>query len=323
MPEDKPVKNIEDYLRERDRIDETIQREFLRELTVMFSDICDYTAMTERYGTLKSRAIVQKHNDMLFEVIRKNGGKPVKTIGDAVIAVYETPEEGVQAAIDMHRRLQDYNRTGVEWPIRVKIGLNLGPVLMEENDVNGDPVNVAARIQGKAGKDEILISRNIYDRIRSGDVTGFPCRYHGSFELKGKTLPRELYRVFWKPGEETGEKEPVLRSVDVESPEEASADLLYIEVRREKEQIRISAHEPSPGQTHTVRQYVEFPLSGKALDRMCAEIADLLNQANRKGRSSPDVTGPIIALKRILLQQNLYGLKSLPHPGHHLDGIKP
>ena len=151
--ENSPSKTIEQFLREREQIDSILQKEFKKETTILFTDICGYTEYMEKRGDLSGRAMLQKHNDILFPIIEKYDGVIIKTIGDAVMATFSTPLAAVKGASEIQDSLCRHNlKVGVEDRIHIKIGVNTGDALMDGGDIFGDAVNVAARIQSKAGK---------------------------------------------------------------------------------------------------------------------------------------------------------------------------
>ena len=148
-------KSIDEILRERERLTQVIEEKFKQEVTILFTDICGYTKYMETKGDISGRNMLQKHNDIVMPLVDQHNGVVIKTIGDAIMATFEDSLEGVKAAVGIQKGLSEYNRkTEVSNRIHVKIGVNTGDVLVDEGDVFGDAVNVAARIQGKAGKDD-------------------------------------------------------------------------------------------------------------------------------------------------------------------------
>src|SRR5262249_18714129 len=97
-------------------------------VTVLFSDIKGSTAYFENYGDAQGLAMVQRHNSLLFPVIEDCGGRVVKTIGDAIMAVFADPRGALQGAIAMQRVMEgDRINNPVEEQIRIKVGLHTGP----------------------------------------------------------------------------------------------------------------------------------------------------------------------------------------------------
>ena len=76
-------------------------------MTVLFSDIKGSTAYFEQHGDVEGLAMVQRHNDLLFPCVENNHGRIIKTIGDAIMALFDNPVDAVKAAAQMQRSLFD------------------------------------------------------------------------------------------------------------------------------------------------------------------------------------------------------------------------
>jgi class 3 adenylate cyclase len=134
----------------------------LRNLVFLFSDLVGSTAMYERIGDAPAFALVRDHFDLLKEIYLSQQGSLVKTIGDAVMAVFRHPEQALLAAVQMHERIAMIRDRQKGEPLSLRIGLHQGPcIAMEANglvDYFGTTVNLAARVQGQAGPGEIALS---------------------------------------------------------------------------------------------------------------------------------------------------------------------
>ena len=169
---------------------------FRRDITVMFTDIKGSTAYFEKYGDLAGVMMVHTCNELLRERIEKNHGVFVKTIGDAVLATFEDPKDSVLAAIDMQQALRSRNEgRGEKDQIHIRIGLNYGSGVVKTNDVFGDVVNVASRVESAAQPDQILMSDTVNQRVTHLDL--FKIVHVGRFSLKGKEGASELFEVLW------------------------------------------------------------------------------------------------------------------------------
>jgi class 3 adenylate cyclase/tetratricopeptide (TPR) repeat protein len=192
---------IELLLRERHKVDEQLRQKYARNVTIMFTDIKGSTAFFETYGDIEGRLMVQHHNDLLFPCIAHHGGRVVKTIGDAIMAAFEEPAAAVRAAAAMQVRLRDYNQTRQTRKdrIRVRMGIHCGRGLVEKQDVFGDVVNVAARIEALAAPDEILITEGVYANLSA--VVEIQCRFARRETVRGREEPLDVYRVVWNNDE--------------------------------------------------------------------------------------------------------------------------
>jgi len=144
-----------------------------RRTTVLFADITGFTAMSERLDPREAHGIVSGCLALLDEVARKHGGTVDKYLGDCVMALYgapvaieDAPRAAVNAAIEMCRRVQDYNRErGIDPPIDVHVGVETGlaiagdvsgPVL-REYALMGDSVNAASRLKDLAPRGRVYV----------------------------------------------------------------------------------------------------------------------------------------------------------------------
>jgi class 3 adenylate cyclase/pSer/pThr/pTyr-binding forkhead associated (FHA) protein len=169
---------------------------FRRATTVMFTDIKGSTAYFEKYGDVAGLMMVHQCNDSLRQIVEKHGGRVVKTIGDAIMATFEDCKESVQASIEMQKALVDFNAPKPEQDhVFIRIGLNYGLGIVKSNDVFGDVVNVASRVESAALPEQIVISDSVKEQIDKAGV--FKISHIGRFSLKGKEGDRDLFEVSW------------------------------------------------------------------------------------------------------------------------------
>jgi class 3 adenylate cyclase len=191
---------IEDLLRRRSELLEEIDREILkshtREVTLLFTDIVGSTRFYERHGDIAGRQMVQVHNDLLFPIITAHGGRVIKTIGDSIMAVFDDPQRAVSCAVAMQRAIEAHDSAASEAVrFQVRMGLHHGTAVVDERDVFGDVVNTAARVESRAGGEEIIVSGVVQSRA-SG--CGVPLVFLGRETVKGREQPVELFLVDWK-----------------------------------------------------------------------------------------------------------------------------
>src|SRR2546425_346043 len=120
----------------------------LRKLAViMFTDIVGYSALTQRDEELALELLGQ-HNELLRPIFAKYQGREIKTIGDAFLVEFASSLNAARCAVEIQERLSNYNTSAPsERRIHVRIGLHLGDVVYKDNDVFGDAVNIASRIE--------------------------------------------------------------------------------------------------------------------------------------------------------------------------------
>jgi len=138
----------------------------VRDISILFTDLKESTAMYDRIGDLKAFALVNQHFDRLGRAVETNRGAVVKTIGDAVMASFEQPVDAVRAALEMLREIEAFNEEVGEREIVLKIGVHRGAsiavTLNDRLDFFGQTVNIASRVQGLADADEIYVTDDIY-----------------------------------------------------------------------------------------------------------------------------------------------------------------
>ena len=140
----------------------------VRDISLMFTDLRGSTALYERLGDSRAYHLVRDHFRVLFEVVEKNRGAIVKTIGDAVMAVFSDPLDALHCAITAQGKIAQFNRRDErhEDDLIVRIGLERGPAisvnLNERLDFFGTTVNRTARIEGLSNGNDIVLGGSIY-----------------------------------------------------------------------------------------------------------------------------------------------------------------
>ena len=164
-------------------------------VTVLFTDIAGSTAMTQELGDAVAQQIVRAHNRVVREALTDFSGKEIKHTGDGIMASFSNVSSAVEAAIRMQQNVAIHTQNNPDLPLYVKIGINAGEPIAEDNDLFGSTVQMAARIVDKASKNEIFVSE-IVRGICEGKKLHFISR--GTFEMKGFEVPPTLYEVLWK-----------------------------------------------------------------------------------------------------------------------------
>lgn len=135
---------------------------------ILFTDIKGSTFMYSELGDAKAFALVRDHFRILFDVIKRFNGVPVKTIGDAIMGVFMNSKNAVDASIEVQKELHEHYKNNPEIErIEVKIGIHSGPALVvtlnNRLDYFGTSVNMAARIQNAALPNEVVISEKLFE----------------------------------------------------------------------------------------------------------------------------------------------------------------
>ncbi len=170
---------------------------------IMFTDIVGYTAMSQR-DEKQALRILENHNDMLRPIFAKHGGTEVKTIGDSFLVEFASALAATECAIEIQQRLAEVNRSRKDSPVMLRIGLHLGDVIRRGNDIFGDAVNIASRIEPLAEPGGICLSEEVYSVIRN--KIAYPIEMVPAVSLKNVELPMNVYtiRSLSGAGEERG-----------------------------------------------------------------------------------------------------------------------
>jgi class 3 adenylate cyclase len=152
------------------------QRLKITSLTFLFTDLKGSTELYERVGDLVAFDLVREHFRTLNEIVAAEGGAVVKTIGDAVMATFLTPDHALSAALRMREAMRKLNATHGREDLLLKIGIHEGPCLAvnlnERQDYFGQTVNIASRVQGLAQTRSILATAPVIDNPKSAEVLG-------------------------------------------------------------------------------------------------------------------------------------------------------
>jgi adenylate cyclase len=173
-----------------------------RRLAVIFAaDMVGYSRLMEsdEAGTL---ARLRAHRlELIDPAIAKNRGRIIKTTGDGMLVEFTSVTDAVQCAAEIQRRMAKRNADvpAARW-IQFRIGINLGDVIFEDNDIFGDGVNIAARLEGLADAGGIYVSQAVHDQI--GDRLGLAFEDLGEQTVKNLARPIRVFRVVL--GEEAG-----------------------------------------------------------------------------------------------------------------------
>jgi formylglycine-generating enzyme required for sulfatase activity/class 3 adenylate cyclase len=165
---------------------------------IVAGDIAGYSRLMELDEEGTHGRVKRIERDLIEPSISEHHGRLVKTTGDGFIAIFDSPVEAVRCGIviqqNMHGRNASLPRD--HW-IEFRIGVNLGDVIIEEDDVYGDGVNVASRLEGIAEPGEVFISGGIYEQIKNKLVCGYESL--GDRRVKNITDPVRVYRVLPDP----------------------------------------------------------------------------------------------------------------------------
>jgi len=171
----------------------------IRRVALLFTDLGGSTAMYEEIGDASAYRLVRDHFAYLAGIVRAREGAVVKTIGDAVMAAFHDPAAALAAALDIQRKVAAFNADSSGPPIRIKVGIHLGPciavTLNGRLDYFGTTVNMAARLQGESrGGDVVLSKEMVADAEVAKSIDGLTAREEQA-ALKGFDAPVPFVRL--------------------------------------------------------------------------------------------------------------------------------
>ena len=146
----------------------------------------DESATHARFGTYL--------REIIDPVVAEQGGRAVRSMGDGLLVEFDSAIAAVRAALAIQRGLAERDRSaGEEQRIRLRIGINTGDVIVDERDIYGNSVNVAARLQSLAGPGEIYATQSVRDQLRG--LPGIWFEDRGELQLKNIQYPVRVFRI--------------------------------------------------------------------------------------------------------------------------------
>jgi class 3 adenylate cyclase len=167
-------------------------------VTILFTDMEGSTTLTQRLGDAKAQEVLRAHNSIVRDALKACGGSEIKHTGDGIMASFPSASRALECAIAMQRAFAEYNAgVGAQGlaPRHIRLGLNAGEPIAEDEDLFGTAVILAARIAAKAEGGEIVVSDVVRQLVAGKD---FLFSDRGDTVLRGFEDPVRLYEVRWR-----------------------------------------------------------------------------------------------------------------------------
>lgn len=176
----------------------------LENLTIMFTDIVGFSDLGSKLSREENETFLNKHDRILSKVIKQFGGKIIKTIGDSFLVSFRSPTDAVICGMAMQDALWAANKADdTKHPIVIRVALNAGEVRQTKNDIFGDAVNIAARLESITPANCIYLTEAVYLSMSKSEV----CLEHiDAFEFKGVNDKVNVYQATHKDPEHKTEK---------------------------------------------------------------------------------------------------------------------
>jgi TolB-like protein/class 3 adenylate cyclase len=161
---------------------------------ILAADVAGYSRLmgADEEGTLE-RLKALRH-ELVDPKISEHRGRVVKTTGDGMLVEFASVVDAVRCAVEVQQAMPERNTSiAAESRIELRIGINLGDVIVEDDDLYGDGVNIAARIEALADAGGVFVSNTVHDHVR--DRLPFVFEDLGEQQVKNITRPVRVYRV--------------------------------------------------------------------------------------------------------------------------------
>jgi len=175
----------------------TIQGFRRKLIAILSADVKGYSRLMGEDDEATVRTLTA-YREVISVVIQKHRGRVVDSPGDNILAEFASVVDAVRSAVEMQEELRIRNaELSEDRKMEFRIGINLGDVIHEEEQIYGDGVNVAARIEGLADAGDICISRDVYVQVKKKLSLGY--EYWGEHSVKNIDEPVQVYRVLLEP----------------------------------------------------------------------------------------------------------------------------
>ena len=168
--------------------------------SVLFTDLVGSTELRVRLGEEQAEHLRRTHDRLLGEAVTGHGGEVVKGLGDGVMASFASAADAVGAAVAIEQAAELHGRRQPDQAFAVRVGVSVGDVTVEGDDLFGVPVVEASRLCASANGGEILVAELVRTLCRGRG--GFQFEPYGNLELKGLPEPVPTCKVFWEPAED-------------------------------------------------------------------------------------------------------------------------
>ncbi len=164
--------------------------------TVMFTDLEGSTERNEAVGDRAMVALIARHNSIIRECLHVHAGRAVKHTGDGMMASFVSVSQAVECAIAIQQAFDTHNSNDPDGAMYVRIGLNAGEPIENDNDLFGSTVNLAKRVcdAGEPGK---ILTTNVVRELCLGKTYTF--EPIGVRDMKGFSKPIPVFAVLWLP----------------------------------------------------------------------------------------------------------------------------
>jgi len=164
-----------------------------KHLSIMFTDIKGFTSKTANKSRKELHRMLELHDALIKPIFKEFGGKIIKTIGDAFLVTFASPTEAVLCGMKIQKVLAKHNEYNEHGDIlEVRVAINCGEVTLKGRDIFGDPVNIAARLEGVAEAGDVYFTEAVYLSMNKSEI---PTADIGHRHFKGIPEDIKVYKV--------------------------------------------------------------------------------------------------------------------------------
>jgi len=182
----------------REAMEGEIEQPLVRRLSaILYADVAEYSRLTGE-NEERTHRVLSANLDLFSAAIRVHNGNVVHYAGDAILAEFTTVTEALTCAVEVQRELLDQDDAHPDAPsVQFRVGINLGEVIVDRDDIYGDGVNIAARLESLAEVGGICVSESVYAAL--GKKLPFEYDFMGEQSVKNIAEPVRAYRVMFLP----------------------------------------------------------------------------------------------------------------------------
>jgi len=201
-------------------------------ISVLFADVCGSTRLYETLGDQRAQQVIGECIAFMLEIVEQHGGILVKTIGDEIMVRFDDASQAVRAACE----IQEENESGRQYAghrIALRAGLHHGPAILDDGDVFGDAVNVAARMAGIAKATQVITTGDTVAML--DDELAEMAREFDRTTVKGKSVELRICEILWEADDVT--------TMNVPSAVRSATEQGVLILRYEGHEVRVGTSE--------------------------------------------------------------------------------
>ena len=161
---------------------------------ILAADVAGYSRLTEADEEGTHARLKAHRRELIDPKIKEHHGRIVKTTGDGVLVEFPSVVEAVRCAVEVQHGMAERNaNTPQRERIEFRVGINLGDIILEEQDIYGDGVNIAARLENLARPGSVYLSGTAFDQVEN--KIALRCKFLGAQRVKNIAKPVRVYRI--------------------------------------------------------------------------------------------------------------------------------